>query len=145
LLTTNANLTNAVNPVFEAATNWSTLAMRDDGAEGDAVARDDIYTVALPPQANRTLVRYRITVADSLGASRRAPFEDDPSLNFAYYVYDGIPAYQTYSPAVLESLPVYTLLTGTWTSTNARPGMRRSTPRWTSSTNTSPRGSGMKG
>src|SRR5207247_2915408 len=58
-----------------------------------------------------TLVRYRITVTDTLGAWRRAPFEDDPSLNFAYYVFNGVPAYQGFSPALLQTLPVYSLIT----------------------------------
>jgi hypothetical protein len=90
-LTTNPALTNALNPAFENATNWTTLAMHDDGLNGDAVAGDDTYSAVVPQQANRTLVRYRITTTDSLGRSRRAPFEDDPSLNFAYFVYNGIP------------------------------------------------------
>ncbi|HMJ63807.1 MAG TPA: lamin tail domain-containing protein, partial [Candidatus Binatia bacterium] len=110
-LTTNPFVTNSLNPAFEAATNWTTIAMNDDGLNGDAVAGDDIYSAVLPQQANRTLVRYRITATDTLGASRRAPFEDDPSLNFAHFVYDGIPSYQNYSPAVLQTLPVYTLIT----------------------------------
>jgi len=110
-LNTNPGLTNPINPAFEAPTNWITLTMHDDGLDGDAAAGDNIYTVVLPPQANRTLVRYRITVTDTFGASRRAPFEDDPSLNFAYFVYDGIPPYLGYSPAVLQTLPVYWLIT----------------------------------
>ncbi len=110
-LTTNPSLTNALNPAFEAATNWTTVTMNDDGLNGDEIANDTIYSVLLPSRANRTLVRYRITVTDTLGASRRAPFEDDASLNFAYFVYDGIPAYQGISPAALQALPVYTLIT----------------------------------
>jgi hypothetical protein len=85
--------------------------MNDDGANGDEIAGDDIYSVTLPQQAHRTLVRYRITSTDTLGLSRRAPFEDDPSLNFAYFVYDGVPAYQGFSAEVLQTLPVYTLIT----------------------------------
>ncbi|HKG98409.1 MAG TPA: lamin tail domain-containing protein, partial [Pyrinomonadaceae bacterium] len=104
LTTTNPNLTNSLNPAFEAVANWTTIAMTDDDGDG-------IYTATLPPRAHRTLVRYRITVTDSLGASRRAPFEDDPSLNFAYFVYDDMPGYQGFSPAVLQSLPVYSLIT----------------------------------
>jgi len=104
-------LTNAANPAFEAATNWTTVTMTDDGLNGDEVAGDSIYTVVLPPQAHRTLVRYRITVTDALGASRRAPFEDDQSLNFAYFVYDGVPAYLGFSSASLQTLPIYTLIT----------------------------------
>jgi len=110
-LNTNPGLTNALNPAFEAATNWTTFPMRDDGLNGDAVAGDDIYSWLIPPQANRTLVRYRITATDGPGVARRAPFEDDPSLNFAYFVYNGIPAYQSFSSESLQTLPIYTLIT----------------------------------
>lgn len=99
------------NPAFEAAANWATVTMRDDGLNGDAEAGDDVYTAVLPMQANRTLVRYRITAADSLGASRRAPFEDDPALNFAYFVYDGLPGYGSVAATNLAALPVYFLIT----------------------------------
>ena len=106
-LNSNPGLTNSPNPAFEAETNWFTVTMHDDGLDGDAVAGDDVYAVTLPPQAHRTLVRYRILVTDTFGSSRRAPFEDDPSLNFAYFVYDGIPSYMGVAPEVLETLPVY--------------------------------------
>src|SRR5262249_30704086 len=95
-------LTNQLNPEFEASTNWTTVSMHDDGLNGDETPGDGVYTVLLAPQANRSLVRYRITCSDSLGASRRAPFEDDPSLNFAYFVYDGIPAYQGIPASALQ-------------------------------------------
>jgi hypothetical protein len=101
----------AVNPAFEAVTNWVTLQMHDDGLDGDITAGDDIYTVVLPARANRTLVRYRIQCTDIFGASRRAPFEDDSSLNFAYFVYDGVPTYAGVSSSDLERLPVYFLIT----------------------------------
>jgi hypothetical protein len=110
-LTTNPSLTNALNPAFEAAANWTTFIMRDDGLNGDAVAGDDVYSAVVPQQANRTLVRYRIRSADGLGLARRAPFEDDASLNFAYFVYNGVPAYQGFSSEALQTLPVYTLIT----------------------------------
>lgn len=125
-LTTNPALTNQLNPAFEAAANWTMLTMTDDGLGGDEVAADGVYSVTLPPQSHRMLVRYRITVEDTQGASRRAPFEDDPSLNFAYFVYDGLPDYEGFSAESLTSLPVYTLITrsadmdqcGAWFSTN---------------------------
>ncbi len=110
-LTTNPALTNQLNPAFEASTNWVSATMRDDGLEGDEIANDSVYSVVLPPQANRSLVRYRITVTDTFGVSRRAPFQDDPSLNFAYFVYDGIPDYQGHSAEALKTLPVYSLIT----------------------------------
>jgi hypothetical protein len=99
-----------LNPAYTNAANWTTVPMVDNGAGGDALAADDVYTAVLPPQGNRVLVRYRIRVTDALGSSRRAPFEDDPSLNFACYVYDGVPDYQGTSASALQSLPVYTLL-----------------------------------
>jgi hypothetical protein len=108
---TTPGLEPAPDPAFESPTNWISIPMVDDGAGADAVAGDTIYTVTLPPQANRVLLRYRIVITDSLGASRRAPFEDDPSLNFACFVYDGIPSYAGVSSAALQTLPVYFLLT----------------------------------
>ena len=113
------------NPEFEDAANWQTVAMVDDGTNGDEAAGDSIFTATLPEQGqNRTLVRYRVLATDGAGASVRVPYDDDESRNFAYFVYDGIPAYKasersshpdgapyTHSPEVLTSLPVYFLLT----------------------------------
>ncbi len=109
-----------VNPAFEDPANWTTLEMRDDGSGGDALAADGVFTAVLPPQPHRTLMRYRITVTDIPGASVRVPYEDDKSLNFAYFVYDGVPDYaarRTVDPVVrrdkiwpkelLTSVPVY--------------------------------------
>ena len=110
-LNSNPGLAPAPNPAFENPANWTAVAMTDDGTGGDAAAADGVYSVTLPPQNHRVLVRYRIVVTDALGATRRAPFEDDSSLNFAYYVYDGVPAYAGVSSAAMNSLPVYQLLT----------------------------------
>jgi hypothetical protein len=101
----------APNPAFEAAANWTTLAMNDDGLGDDALGGDGIWTGTIPPQQNRTLVRYRITVADNLGATARVPYAADPSRNFACFVYNGVPAYLTTSAADLQKLPVYHFLT----------------------------------
>ncbi len=74
---------------------WNTLAMTDDGLNGDAAAGDGAFTVVMSGslQVNRRLVRYRITAVDALGASVRGPYADDPQPNFAYFVYDGVPDY----------------------------------------------------
>jgi len=98
------------NPDYSNPANWTTLPMVDDGVGADELALDSIYSVALPAQANRVLLRYRILIEDALGASRSAPFEDDPSLNFACYVYDGIPPYEGVSATALGTLPVYALV-----------------------------------
>ncbi|MCP4451336.1 MAG: hypothetical protein GY809_07735 [Planctomycetes bacterium] len=110
----------AMNPQFENPANWQSVMMRDDGMEGDVQAGDSIYTGAIPGQVNRTLVRYRLEATDGLLDSVRVPYEDDEALNFACYVYNGIPPYtaedsgrtpRTYSPESLSTVPVYTLIT----------------------------------
>lgn len=106
---------------------WTFVDMRDDGLEGDATAGDDVYTVQLPAalQTHRRLVRYKIVAIATTGLLRTAPYDDDPQPNFAYFVYDGVPAWSgairpgsggstgqvvTHSPSVLTSLPVYHLI-----------------------------------
>ncbi len=112
------------NPEFEDPANWADVPMRDDGEGGDAVAGDDIYTAVLPAQEHRTLVRYRIRVEDAAGNDATVPYRDDRSLNFACFVYDGVPPYvadtrsvhpdgagHVYPSELLTSLPVYHLIT----------------------------------
>jgi len=112
------------DPRYNNPSYWTTVAMFDDGTHGDAIPGDDVYTAVLPGtlQTHRRLVRYRITAADSLGASITVPYADDPCPNFAYYVYDGVPSWTgavrpgittpvTFEPEVLESMAVYQLIT----------------------------------
>ena len=99
------------NSAFENAANWITVAMNDDGLGADAQGGDGIYTATIPFQPNRTLVRYRIVATDNPGASIRVPYADDPSLNFACFVYNGVPAYQGTPAATFTALPVYHFLT----------------------------------
>ena len=104
-------------------TNWTDIAMHDDGLNGDAIAGDDIYSVQLAGafQSHRRLLRYRITVTDSGGRGLMAPYMDDPQPNFAYFVYDSVPAWYgavrpgatamvKYDTDVMNSLPVYQLI-----------------------------------
>ena len=119
----NPSAPRTLNPAFEAVTNWVTVTMLDTGVGGDALAGDSVFSATIPGQTNRTLVRYRITATDSAGSSVRVPYEDDPSLNFAAFVYDGIPDYvaatrsvtgkagYVHSKEILTSLPVYSLIT----------------------------------
>jgi hypothetical protein len=106
----------------EYQTNWATLPMLDTGAGGDLVAGDGVYSVQLPAdvQVHRRLVRYRVSTADTRGASVTAPYADDSVPNFAYFVYDGVPSWTgaagdgspevTYSPELMRSLPAYHLI-----------------------------------
>ncbi|NIP94601.1 MAG: hypothetical protein GWO24_14605, partial [Akkermansiaceae bacterium] len=102
---------------------WVEVAMNDTGADGDAFAGDNTWSAAIPAelQRHRNLVRYRITVEDSPGNSVRVPYPDDPQPNFAYFCYDGVPAWSgavrpgvtrrvTYSTETLTSVPVYHLI-----------------------------------
>lgn len=90
--------------------NWLVLPMKDDGKEGDAVAKDRIYSIQLPRklQQHRHLIRYKIIAkGDSISI---APRQSQPQPNFAYYTYDNLPAYKGYSFDSLNKLPVCQLI-----------------------------------
>jgi len=108
-------------------TNWTPLAMRDDGLGGDEFAGDSVYTIQMPEnlRTHRQLVRYRIRIEDTEANSVTVPYSDDPQPNFAYFVYDGVPAWSgankpgdpgpsgdvvEYGTDVMRSLPVYHLI-----------------------------------
>ncbi len=103
---------------------WTTIPMFDDGTNGDATAGDGVYSVTMAGSlnANRRLVRYRVTAVDALGASVTGPYADDPQPNFAYYVFGETPTWTgavqpgvtpavAYGPEVLDSIATYTLIT----------------------------------
>ncbi len=99
-------------------TDWTTLPMEDDGGGTDT------FTGTLPGdlQKHRHLIRYQIRVEDSEGTAITVPYPDDGQPNFAYYCYGDMPAWTgavepgetepvTYEPELLQSIPVYQLLT----------------------------------
>jgi hypothetical protein len=105
------------------AASWTAVAMRDDALGGDVTAADGVYSAVLPAelQQHRRLVRYRVSGSDVLGQAVTAPYADDPEPNFAYFVYDGVPALTnavrpgrtnpvTFESQVMSRLPVYHLL-----------------------------------
>lgn len=108
---------------YEAPASWTRMPMRDDGQQGDVVAGDSVYSAVIPAavQAHRRLIRYRLAAVDAFNAPAAAPRLDDPQPNFAYFVYDGVPAWTgkakptspevTYPTSVLAALPVYHLVT----------------------------------
>ncbi|HEX5176405.1 MAG TPA: lamin tail domain-containing protein, partial [Chthoniobacteraceae bacterium] len=118
---------------YNAPASWTTIAMQDDGRNGDLLAADAEYGCVIPGsvQTHRRLIRYRIMVTDALGASIRVPYADDPQPNFAYFVYDGVPDWSgsprpgvapvvTYASSVLESVPQYHLITRIAEHSNAQ-------------------------
>ena len=105
-------------------TGWTQVSMNDAGHDGDAVANDGVYTVQLPAslQVHRRLIRYRIQAADRGDRRITVPYEDDPQPNFAYFVYNGAPAWiasdrpgvlpvKTFTAETMNSLPICQLLT----------------------------------
>lgn len=85
-----------LDPRYDDPAEWTTVAMNDQGVDGDSEAGDDTYSGVIPAsvQEHRNLVRYRIHVEDVLGASANVPYPDDLNHNFAYFVYDGVPDWQ---------------------------------------------------
>jgi hypothetical protein len=88
------NYIELADPAYSA--NWNSVPMNDTGEQGDARAGDSVYTVTLPGsmQQHRRLVRYRITATDSKGLGVTVPYGDDPQPNFAWFCYNGVPAWQ---------------------------------------------------
>jgi CotH kinase protein/Lamin Tail Domain len=108
-------------------TGWTPIVMNDAGLSGDAVANDNNFAAVIPGsiQTHRHLIRYRIRATDSRGASVVVPYADDAGRNFAYFTYDGVPAWTgavrpgaagalgqsfTVSSNEMNRLPVYHLL-----------------------------------
>lgn len=102
---------------------WTSIVMHDDGLGGDATAQDGVFSaiVDAATSKHRRLIRYRITATDGTARSLRVPYPDDPQPNFAWFVYDGVPAWRgavqpAVTPArdfgadVMSRLPVYHLL-----------------------------------
>ena len=119
------------------STSWTSLAMNDGGTGGDAIAGDGTFSATVPAavQTHRRLVRYRITVADAGGRSVRVPYSDDECPNFAWFCYNGVPAWsgaiepgvagargtvKNFPAALMNSLPVYHLVANGTDVTNSQ-------------------------
>ena len=103
---------------------WTSVAMNDEGRDGDQTSGDNIFSVELPGklQVHRQLVRYRILANGRV----LAPEESEAVPNFTYFVYDGVPSWRaavnpksndpklrtatTFGTNVMRSLPVYHLI-----------------------------------
>lgn len=105
-------------------TNWSSLEMK----LGKKSKAGMTFTAELPGamQMHRRLVRYRIASVDSAGQPALTPRTNDAQPNFAYFVYDGVPAWSgavnpnsndpklrtlvTFGTNVMRSIQAYHLL-----------------------------------
>ncbi|HUR46186.1 MAG TPA: CotH kinase family protein [Candidatus Saccharimonadales bacterium] len=104
------------------AKSWTSVSM----SRGVDPAAGPSYAVELPAvlQKHRRLVRYRIAAGDKLVA----PAQGDSETNFAYFVYDGVPAWRgainpesndpllkearVFSSEVMQSVQVYQFIAG---------------------------------
>ena len=96
-----------------------------------AAANDPVFSAIIPRsvQEHRNLVRYRIRVEDKLGNSVTLPYADDEQPNFAYFCYNGVPAWigsnrlggktETFPASVMSSLPTYHLIAKATDVTNS--------------------------
>lgn len=101
------------DPAYEQG--WQDLAMSPDV--------NGIYRCVLPAELsrNRHLIRYRIVAEANGTAPVRLPYPDDPSPNFACYVWNGPAPWTaalqpgktaplTFSPVMQRTLPTFTLI-----------------------------------
>jgi hypothetical protein len=107
----------------EYRTNWNRLTLNDGAGDGDLVAGDGIFSATIPAaeQVHRRLLRYRLKAVSTNSVAMQVPYPEDPQPNFAYFVYDGVPAWsgairpgatptQVYDSSVMRRLPVYHLI-----------------------------------
>ena len=62
------------NPGYEKG--WVSVPMVKNGNQGEVGSQEDVYSALIPPNENRSLIRYRIIIEDSNGIRTRAPFTD---------------------------------------------------------------------
>jgi hypothetical protein len=58
---------------LDPATAYSSVLMRDNGAGGDVIAGDGIYSATIPGQAANQVVAFYLSATDALGAVTRFP------------------------------------------------------------------------
>jgi hypothetical protein len=58
---------------IDPATTYTSVAMKDDGTGGDAIAHDGIFSATIPGKSANTIAAFYITAADDLGNSTRFP------------------------------------------------------------------------
>ena len=131
------------DPAYRA--KWASVPMTETGNAGE-------FAAVLPAelQVNRRLIRYRIVGIDSRGSRLLSPTAEDSQPNYAYFVYDGIPAWKgaidprsldprrrfgtTFGPEVMSRVQSYHLISSasaveraTWTEPTggkALPGLQ---------------------
>jgi Lamin Tail Domain/CotH kinase protein len=118
------------DPAFLTA--WANARMLDNGTGGDLVAGDSIFTYVIPAseQIHRRIIRYKLRCTDTLGNSQDIPYADDEQPNFAYFVYNGAPAWTgtlrpgapavTYPAATINGMQTYHIVANATDVTNSQ-------------------------
>lgn len=57
----------------DPSTGYTPVTMRDDGAGGDAIASDGLFSATLPGQASGTIIAFYLQASDATGAVSRFP------------------------------------------------------------------------
>ena len=58
---------------IDPATAYNSMAMKDDGTGGDAIAGDGVFSATIPGQVAGTIVAFYVAATDNLGAATRFP------------------------------------------------------------------------
>ncbi|MGA2246396.1 MAG: lamin tail domain-containing protein [Verrucomicrobiota bacterium] len=81
---------------LDPATNYSSVPMVDNGAGGDAIAKDGIFSATIPGQAANQVVAFYLSATDRLGAATRFPAlrpqDNEPVRECVVMFGDGNPA-----------------------------------------------------
>ncbi len=91
------------DPAYQ--TNWTTVDMAEDWTEY-AQTNEASYSAIIPAevQTHRALIRYWISVQNASGQRVMLPYADDEQPNFAYFCYNGVPAWK--GAVIPEETPV---------------------------------------
>lgn len=73
---------------YDAGADERVLPLLDDGRGPDRQAGDGIHAARIPPAADGTIVRFRITAHGASGSVFRLPRGGNPSSQLGYYVLD---------------------------------------------------------
>ncbi|HEY4417788.1 MAG TPA: CotH kinase family protein, partial [Verrucomicrobiae bacterium] len=80
---------------LDPATNYIPVTMRDDGTDGDQVARDGVFSATIPGQMANQVVAFYLSAADNLAATNRfpalRPLDNEPVRECVVMSGDGMP------------------------------------------------------
>lgn len=89
-------------PPYQIAAQTQAIEIFDNGLNGDEIGGDGTYSTTIGALSSQSLVRYRLTAADSSDRTWTWPDEYEPNPNRAYFVYD--------DGDVVTNLPIYFLI-----------------------------------